>query len=276
MAWQRFQYICRRAAVCLARGDTLSAALETARTDRGAGLYGPQIEDDALPNQLLDGMAGLDRHQAASVLQLYADLDVAGMALQTRVGPAGMTYLLFVLAMFSVALYVYLFHVAPAFAAMYADAELPAAAAFFLDYAPLLYLLLLVLAACLLLAMRELRRLLSWRRPTALATVLLLPSVRTAWCHLVTTLCYPLSRLGGISTAPPPALLLHLQDLERFKLPLMPELSVLAQVQVMRLQRAGQWQVSLMLALFGGLLMLMVCGFLVSAYMPLFMLGELS
>jgi hypothetical protein len=67
-----------------------------------------------------------------------------------------------------------------------------------------------------------------------------------------------------------------LQDLERFKLPLMPELSVLAQVQVMRLQRAGQWQVSLMLALFGGLLMLMVCGFLVSAYMPLFMLGELS
>lgn len=275
MVWQRFQYICRRAAACLARGDTVSAALDTARNDRGAHLYGPVIERDALAYQLLDRIAGLDRQNAVTALQIYAELGASGAATKLR-GPAGMTYMLLILAMFSLALYVYLFHVAPAFAVIYADTALPGGVTFFLNYASWLYLVLLILTLCLLLAMFELRRLLSWRHPTALAKVLLLPPVHTAWCHLLATLCYPLDRMTAASTTPPPALLLHLQDLERFRLPLVPELSVLVQVQSTRLQRACQWQVSLMLAVVGCGLILMVCGFFVSAYMPLFILGEMS
>ena len=115
MTWDRFGYICRKAASD-SSGASLAARLEQAQSEQACSLYGPAPKADSWPAQLLTRLAAMpEPDHAERALNTYQRLNL-GRQLEAPVKfKRALAYLAYVTFVFYLVAGIYQLKVTPTF-----------------------------------------------------------------------------------------------------------------------------------------------------------------
>ena len=277
MTWTRFSYICRKALLDIEDGLPIGESLLRAESDTGSELYGKRPAGGSLPRTLLDRLkASSNRENAISALRIYGQLGVAGQLDEPLQFKRIVAYLGLVVFAFHVVGAVYALRVIPAFTEVlgtFEGVQLPARLVYFQEYwmtqTALMSLLLLV---CML-SVLEVRRLFRFRdvekRPSG--RLLLGPGINPAYRRVQSVLRFPVELGTGSSRD---AVMDQLSRARSAGMDMAIEVRELLHVEMRELVRCCERQLKVMSCAVALIVLLSVALFLVSAYAPVFILGE--
>lgn len=277
MAWERFHHICRRSLTSLQPGESLEERVRAVEANPGTALYGEALGRGTLPRRVLDSITACpDQDRARTLLELYANLNLAKETTHPLQLKRIVLYLTYVSVLFVVINGIYQLKVAPNFIALFETFQIqtPYHVALFREYGSafaVLVVLLLVLALVMGYVLKGLADYSSRRGRGGLTRFLVLPKVRAVYANLEAAILYPLG--DGMSDGGS-HVISHLQELEQQGVGIREEIEGLVRSQHRRLVELCEKQMRLVYAFCVGLIVVMIVLFLVSAYSPIFMMGE--
>lgn len=277
MAWERFHHICRRSLASLQAGESPGERVRAVESDPDTSLYGTPLRQGTLPRRILDGIVSQpDRIRARQLLDLYAGFDLSSETDQPLQLKRIAVYLAYVSVVFVAVNAIYQLKVAPQFMALFDTFEvsIPQDFALFREYGSVVATSVLLLLALALLMGHVVKGLADWSSRGAhslAARFLVLPKARAAYADLEAALLYPLGEAVMDSDS---RVVRHLRKLEQEGLDIRNEIVVLARSRHRRLVELCEKQMRVVYAFCVVLIVAMLFQFLVSAYSPIFMMGE--
>lgn len=277
MAWERFHYICRRSLAPLRHDESVNDRIKTVEAAPDTNLYGNAIKPGTLPRRILDWMAAHpEPERTHQLLRLYAGLNFATETRQPLQLKRVVIYLTYVSVLFLIINGIYQLKVAPSFIALFDvfGVQTPYHVALFRDYGFTLALLVLSLLMVALAIGHSLKNLADWsssHRGWRLTRFLILPGVRAAYANLEVAILYP---LGPDAVDSDSRVASHLRELERQGNDVPTEIAALVRSQHQILVELCEKQMRWVYAVCVLLIVAMIGLFLVSAYSPIFMTGD--
>ena len=277
MTWDRFGYICRKAASD-SSGASLAARLEQAQSEQACSLYGPAPKADSWPAQLLTRLAAMpEPDNAERALNTYQRLNLSRQLEAPVKFKRALAYLAYVTFVFYLVAGIYQFKITPTFSDLLNNLEMapPAYLALYQTYWSLFILAISLLILLALLSALQMRRLFQFKvnaHDSLACRLLVLPSCRHAYRQMADALQYPTLDRHALSEQSP--VLQHLQQVEERGMDLAIEIQALTEVQMQGFLQACEKQLKALTTLIAVVVIVAVMMFLTSAYAPIFSLGE--
>ncbi|GAA3935913.1 hypothetical protein GCM10022277_35500 [Litoribacillus peritrichatus] len=258
----------------------MDECLTRVESEPGVHLYGEQPEPGSLPDLLLAEIKDIENQQAAArVIGLYGGLDFTSQLNEPMQLKRVIAYLSCVVVVFFLVSCLYQLKVAPTFLETYRTFELdiPIHVLWYQDYWLMFSVVIFVL---LLLALKvgfELKRLFQFADThfeSFIFNRLTLPGIRTAYLNILEAVFYPLSDTSEQRGIPSYLITEHLRAMERSGMDVTQEIQSIIQREGRALTVLCERQMRIISASIAIIIIAAIFFFLISAYSPIFILGE--
>lgn len=282
MTWERFHYVCRRAANSARDDEPLTKTIKRIEQEPGTRLYGAKQRKQTVSCEILHGICALSDHERARrLLEFYGRLDLAGQLEEPLRFRRVMLYLGYVTLVFSVVTSLYQTKITPNFINAYRNLDIPVPAdlIWFMDYGWHLSMVILVILAAGLLIGHQLRQLYRYRQDTQQSLFfryLTLPGIKRPYLNILGAIHYPMRGAPALPDLPEGAVTAHLQNLEGSNMDLCREIQELVRREGMILTARCERQMRIISTVIALVIIASIFLFLKSAYLPLFILGDIS
>jgi hypothetical protein len=281
MTWERFGYICRRASVDRKEKESISTCLSRIENDNSCEIYGNDIPSNSLPRKILSGIGRIENEkEAQAALEIYRELNLTKHFEESMRFKRVVAYLSYVTYIFYVVVGVYQINVVPTFLEAFEnlDIQIPRYLTFYLDYWGHFVLIVSVLLITALLIGAHLRKLFNFslgRENSWIVRYLVFPSIRKAYLKVINILQFPIAGNTDFIESEIRLVVNHLNDIKESELNISREIQELIEIEMRILLENSEKQmkyISIMVAL---IIISAVFLFLVGAYSPIFIIGEI-
>lgn len=280
MSWERFSYICRKVSCTLAEEETAGEGILRAEREPGIELYGDRVHAHSLPRQLLTLMAHTkSREQTLAAMAIYSKMAIPQQLAEPMQFKRVTAYLSYVVFIFFIVSGVYQLKVAPQFIETFSEFgfSAPSQLLFYREFGWIVSLLIFIMLFAGLVVSFALRRLFKFRlgqENSVIIRFLAFKGIRGAYLNVVTAMAFPSSDTFLNLHPPRNEVERHLSGLAGDKLCLAHEIHEIIKVQMQLLIQRCEMQMKLISVLIAVVVVSAIFFFLVSAYSPLFILGD--
>jgi len=280
MTWERFGYICRRASVDCQEAESISECLSKIEIDKACELYGNGIPSNTLPRKILSKISSIENDdEALKALDIYQKLNLSKHFEEPMRFKRVVAYLSYVTFIFYVVVGTYQLKVAPSFLEAFEnfDIQIPGYLNFYQDHWGYFVLIVSVILISALLIGSHLRNLFNFdlgRENSLIVRFLVFPSIRKSYLKVIYILQFPIAGNSEPVESEIRLIVNHLKNIKESKLDISREMQELIEIEMRVLLESCESQmkyISIMVAL---IVVFAVFLFLVSAYSPIFILGE--
>lgn len=280
MSWERFSYICRKAKSTLGAEESVSEAISRIDKERACTFYGGRPSFDSLPKRLLDEIGRMeDKQKAIAALEAYSKMDMSQQLSEPMQFKRVTTYLAYVVFIFFIVSGIYQLKVAPTFLNAFEtfNLSIPSHLIFYQEYWWSFSFLTSVLLFSGLIIGFTLRGLFKFRpgqENHLIVRFLAISGIRTSYFNIISILSFPTSAVFRKQRAPKTDIENHLAQIADSDLNLAKEMQELIKAQMQILLNRCETQMRLISVAVAVVVVAAIFFFLVSAYSPIFILGE--
>lgn len=280
MSWERFGYICRRAKNELGQSQSVDACLTAIDKSPGADIYGKSLSGGAMATKLVERMGELkSKEDAILCSQLYSQLNLSNHIEEPMYFKRVLAYLAYIAVVFYVLVAVYQVKVVPQFVAALQSLgqSTPESLMWFQSYWVSLLLLVTVLISAALFIGFELKGLFKFEGAPQNGFVyryLAGASIRRSYQAIIDIIQFPLINSVSEERSSSSAVIRHLNDVAETDMCLASEMASLLRVSMRDLLNACEKRLKIITTIVALTVVATIFIFLVSAYSPLFILGN--
>ena len=248
--------------------------------ESGCRFYGDKIEVASLPRNILNGIGKiLDRDKAKKALGIYRNINLSQKLSEPMQFKRVTAYLTYVTLIFFIVSGIYQVKVAPSFLQAFESFELsiPSHLIFYRDYWTYFVLFIFALLAGTLAIGYTLKNLFRFRQGYEHSFILRLPvfkSIRSTYINIIDVLFFPLLNAQGDVSTEKSNIHQHLLDAQNSGMNLTEEMQAIIELQMKKLLAHCEKQMRLISVFIALIIVAAIFFFMVSAYSPLFLLGE--
>jgi hypothetical protein len=280
MTWERFGYICRKASVDGRPNEKVKQRINRIEREEACAMYGPEIKPDSWPRKILDDIAAIKIQQPAQeIIGIYRDLNLTHR-LELPLGFKRVIGYLFIIAIiFFVVATVYQTYVLPSFIEMFGnfDIPIPPHLALYQQYWIFFEIFVLAFLGISLLIGFRLKALFYFKcgiENSLVMKYLFFPGIRQSYQRLITILRYPLLGITGMDQHVDIDVANHLRAAQKSGIPVSEEMQALIEIEMRSLIERSEQQMKVLAIFIALMVVAAIFLFLVSAYSPIFILGE--
>jgi len=279
MTWERFGYICRKAKGTIKDEEPVSECISQIESDDNCSLYGDRISHDSLSRNILNKIKAMSNKEAVAALDVYSQIDMSQHLAEPMQFKRVTVYLAYVTFVFFVVSSIYQLKVAPSFLEAFETFELsiPSHLIFYRDYWQYFVLVVSALLAISLIIGFTLRGLFKFKRGLENGIVLrflAFGGIRESYLRLLDIISYPVSQGKGGVAYDATKINSHLSEVENTEMDLAVEMQALIKTEVTSLLNRCERQMRFISVAVAVIIISAIFFFLVSAYSPMFVLGE--
>ncbi|WP_045856592.1 hypothetical protein [Teredinibacter purpureus] len=279
MTWERFGYICRKAKGTIKAEESASECISRIESDASCSLYGENISNDSLSRNILNKIKAMSNKEATAALDVYGQVDMSQHLAEPMHFKRVTIYLAYVTFVFFVVSAIYQLKVAPSFLEAFETFELsiPSHLIFYRDYWEYFVLVVFALLAMSLIVGFTLRGLFKFKNGLENGIVLrflAFNGIRESYLTLLDIISYPVSPVVGGVGANASKVTYHLSEIEKTEMDLAVEMKALIKAEVTSLLNRCERQMRFISVVVAVIIISAIFFFLVSAYSPIFVLGE--
>ena len=280
MTWERFGYICRRASVDRQEVESTSECLSRIEADKSCELYGNGIPSNSLPRKILSRISSVENNEdAQKVLDIYQGLNLSRHFEEPMRFKRVVAYLSYVTFIFYVVVGIYQLKVAPSFLEAFEnfDIQMPSHLTFYQDYWGYFVLIVSIILISGLLIGFTLRKLFNFdlgRENTFTVRFLVFPRIRNSYLKVINILLFPVAGSNEPATGEAKLIVDHLKNIQETNLSVSREMQELIEREMRVLLESCEKQMKYISITVALIIVFAVFLFLVSAYSPIFILGE--
>lgn len=280
MTWERFGYICRKVSAGIGENEPVSSCIARVNQSKSCTLYGEQIDRFSLAKKILDQIGSFDnRDRALSALNIYQGLNFSEKFEEPMRFRRVVAYLSYVTFVFYIVVGIYQVKVAPAFVNVFDDYEvsIPRHLGWYQDYWSYFVLAISIFLISSLVIGHHLRKLLRFDlgiENSFVLKYLVFKSIRTSYMKVIDTIQFPITSIEEKNRCATPELIDHLQEVEASNMSVAIEMQELLRIEMRLLTERCEQQMKYISVLVALVVISAIFFFLVSAYAPIFVLGE--
>ncbi|MBU2713527.1 hypothetical protein [Zooshikella harenae] len=281
MAWKRFGYICRKASVDYKEQEKISTCLSRIESEKSCDLYGSKIRIDSWPRKILDEIGNIqDKQKALDIIEIYKGLNLVNqfelpMRFKRVIG-----YLGFVTFFFCILVGIYQLKVAPSFLEVFENFKIsiPSHLLFYQEYwkhVVLVISVMLVFSFVIAFKMKKLFVFTVGIENSFIVKFLMFRSVRESYQRIIEILRFPILFFSGAKKESDDQIVSHLQSINKSKMCISKEMQELIEIEMQSILENCERQMKLMSTVVALVVVVAIFFFLVSAYSPLSILGDI-
>lgn len=280
MSWERFSYLCRKVKSTLRAEESISEGIARVEKEPACKFYGDRPSPDSLPKRLLRDVSQIrDKQAAMAALEIYSKMDMSQQLAEPMQFKRVTTYLAYIAFIFFIVSGIYQVKVAPAFFDAFEAFELsvPSHLVLYREYWRFLSLLISVLLFSGLiigLTLRGLFKLRLGQENYFIVRFLTIKGIRESYLNIIAVLSFPTSAVFLKQRPSETELESHLAEIANSDLCLATEMQEILKTQILMLLHRCETQMRLISISVAVIVIAAIFFFLVSAYSPLFILGE--
>lgn len=280
MTWKRFAYICRKVSAEYNDQESISSYLSRVDNEESSQLYGAPPGKHSLSRKILDQIGSLDnKDDALTALNIYQGLNLAEKFDEPMQFKRVVAYLSYVAFIFYIVVAVYQLMVAPAFLGAFENFNLsaPGYLGWYQDYWGYFVLVVSILLIFSLVIGHYLRKIFRFElgiENSFILKYMVFRSIRKSYLKVIDILQFPVLRAGEANSHSTSTIVEHLKNIEDSNMNVAVEIQELLQIEMRFLLEKCEWQMKCISILVAVVLIFAIFFFLVSAYSPIFVLGE--
>jgi len=280
MCWDRFHYLCRKCNLPDFSANDFSTFLSAVNAQKATDLYADKITEKSVAHEILTALQQTDDLALVErSVSVYARLNFGRSIDEPAQLKRVITYLVFLATVYMLVSSVYTVFVMPQFSNMYESLEVqpPGLFMWYVNYSSYMIAAIVILLLGVLLVAYQIRAMFSYKMPASdslLYNGLVPETIRNSFLSIVEIIVYPVAvvfdgkwqKLGVISA--------HLQEVENAGLSLVTEMQSLLVIEVNKLNRKIERFIFFLMSFVSVIIVASIIVFLMSAYSPLFIMGE--
>jgi hypothetical protein len=280
MTWERFGYICRKANVDCKDQEAMSECLSRIGSESACNLYGSRIIAGSWPGVILDKIGRIqDKSEAQDAINIYKHLNLSRHFEEPMRFKRVIAYLSYVSIIFYFVVGIYQFFVAPSFLDAFENLEIstPTHLMFYQDYWEYLVLVVSIFLITALLTGFQIRKLFKFEtgvENSLIIKYLVFQNIRRSYLRVIDILQFPIHHSIQPESSVASPITDHLQLIKNSKMSLAVEMQELIEIEMRRLLESCEKQMKALYTVVAIIVIAAVFFFLVSAYSPIFILGE--
>lgn len=280
MTWERFGYICRKVSAGIGENESISSCISRLDESESCALYGKPLSKLLLPKRILDKIGSFkNKDTALSALNIYKELNLSEKFEEPMRFKRVVAYLSYVTFVFYIVVAIYQLKVAPTFLNAFADLELsiPRHLGWYQDYWLLFVLIVSILLASSLIVGHHMRKIFKFVLGIENSFVfeyMIFGSIRKSYLKVIDILQFPITRTDEQYRSHKSELFKHLREVELSNMSVAVEMQELLRTEMRFLLEKCEQQMKYISILIALVVVAAVFFFLVSAYSPIFVLGE--
>jgi hypothetical protein len=280
MTWERFGYVCRKAAVDCQDHETISACLSRIEAETACDLYGSSIASDSWPRVLLDAVGHMEnKGEALAAIEIYKNLNLTKQFEEPMRFKRVIAYLSYISIIFYIVVVIYQLYVTPSFLNAFEnfDIAIPAHLLFYQDCWGYFVLVVSIFLVSALLVGFQVRNLFNFNigvEDGFIIKHLMFFNIRQSYLRLIDILQFPIHCYGQSESMPVSPVTNHLLTVKNSNMSLPIEMQELIEIEMQFLLESCEKQMKLISVLVAVIVVAAIFFFLVSAYSPIFILGE--
>lgn len=281
MTWERFGYICRKAAVDCEDHETISACLNRIEAETACDFYGSSIATDSWPRALLDGISSMEnKGDALAAIEIYKSLNFTKQFEEPMRFKRVIAYLSYISIIFYIVVVIYQLYVTPSFLNAFENFEIamPANLIFYQDYWGYFVLIVSIFLVFALSVGFQIRRMFNFDVRVGdgfIVKHLLFLNIRQSYLRLLDILQFPIHCSGQSGRMAASPVSNHLLAVKNSNMSLMAEMQALIEIEMQTLLEGCEKQLKFISVLVAAIVVSAIFFFLASAYSPIFILGEI-
>lgn len=279
MTWERFGYICRKAKGIIKTEESVSACISRIENDDSCSLYGDKINHDSLSGNILSKIKEMDSKPAMAALTVYSEIDMSQHLIEPMQFKRVTIYLAYVTFVFFIVSAIYQLQVAPSFFEAFETFELstPSYLIVYRDYWQYFVLVTSALLAMSLIIGFTLRELFKFKKGIEHGIILrffAFRGIRASYLWLLAAIEYPVSPVIDDAQSDVSKIANHLFEIEKSKMNVAVEMQAIIKSEVRLLVNLCERQMRFISVAVAVMIISAIFIFLLSAYSPIFVLGE--
>lgn len=277
MTWERFGYICRKADADRQSHRSLAECLTAVEAEPACNLYGDKIPANTWPRTILDRLKSMqDEQEGQFAIDTYKNLTLSRHLEEPMRFKRMIAYLSYITFIFYVIVGIYQTKVTPSFIEAFENfgISVPNILVLYLNYWLYLFGVVSLLIFLTLLIGFKVRSLFKFKTGFEHSFVfkyLLFGRIRQSYSKLIEILQFPVQMendIGGEISE-------HLNAVKRSNMNLSKEMQELIEIELRRLFGSCERQIKIISATIAIIIVASVFTFLVSAYSPIFIFGDI-
>jgi len=280
MAWARFGYICRKMSVESMDSETILECLSRVQNEKSCDLYGRKIAANSWPRKILDKLGSIqDKKEAKEVINIYKDLSLSKQFEEPMRFKRVIAYLSYVSFVFYIVVAVYQLMVAPSFIEAFENFELPVPnhLLFYQDYWGYFVLVVSIFLLSALLIGFQIKKLFSFKMEienSFIIKYLVFKKIRESYLKVLDILEFPIIYSEKVKNKKTNLIASHLQTVKDTNMCIAKEMQELIEIEMQSLLESCEKQMKVVSITVALIIVVAIFFFLVSAYSPIFILGE--
>lgn len=289
MTWERFGYICRKAAASRLEGGSVAERLSQIEAEVACHLYGDPIKDRSWPRKILTDIQAMHNAQEAQeAIDIYQHLNLTQQFAAPMRFKRIVAYLSLIIFVFYSMVTIYSVKLVPVFIDLFETVgqSAPVHLLGFYQYAGTFVIVASLLLLFNLLLGHQLKKLFTFKvgiENSFIIKYLVLPTIRNSYLKVLEILQFPLRNVqlrtestSNISDHSLSGTLVteHLREVNAANMSVSKEMQELIEIEMRTLLASCEKQLKLLTILVAVTVLSAVGFFLVSAYSPMFMFGE--
>jgi len=283
MSWERFEYICRKANAECHDNERIADCLTRIEQEPTLSLYGSFMAENSRPRQLLNGIAQMkDKSLVKEVLSIYSQLKLRQQLEMPSDSPRILSYLLQLTLVFFVIAAVYHYKVFPSLYGAFDTFNIqpPTPLLLYREYWDFFFISITLLLGFSFWLNSQLSRLFLFtigKENSFFLRYLVSKKIRQSYLNIVEILQFPLTSQKIISGSftKQHQMIDHLVKVKNSKLSLPIEMKELIEIEMTHLHQHAEKQVKFLTSLAAFIISFAIMSFVVSAYIPIFHLGDI-
>lgn len=281
MTWKRFGYICRKASVDCGKKESISECLNRIESEESCALYGDKIASGSWPRLMLDVFGRIrDRQEAQALIDIYKNLNLASSFEEPMRFKRVIIYLTYVSFIFYMVVAIYQLKVAPTFISTFREFELstPGYLSIYRNYWTYFVSSLSLLLFFALLIGFQMRNIFKFEMGLEggfTMRYLMVRSIRRSYLRIVSILRFPMLDHDQARGEVDNLIIAHLQSVKDAGMCVSREMQELIELEMQSLLGGCERQMKFLSIAVALIVITAIFFFLVSAYSPLFVMGEM-
>jgi hypothetical protein len=280
MTWDLFGYICRKSSVDCKGNEHIRECLKRVKNEKICEVYSGNKPIRGLPKLIINKIEQIeDPSKARKVIDIYKDLKLNNSFEIPKRFKRVFSYLFVIFIVFCSIAGVYHLKVLPSFIDAFKsfNLELPESILLYQQYWIYFVLIILLLFISALIIGLKIRSLLQFTEDVergVLFNYLLFKRIKTSYLRIVEIALFPLQEIRGVGNQNKNLIIDHLNSIKKTNLNLSVEMSALIDIELKRLLDNCEAQMKLVSVVIASLILVAVFCFIISAYSPMFIIGD--
>jgi hypothetical protein len=280
MTWERFGYICRKVSVGSTDHESISTCLNRVENDKSCDLYGGKIGTNSWPRKILDRIGGMqDENEAKKAVESYKELNLTKQFEEPMRFKRVMAYLSYVTFIFYSVVGIYQLKVTPSFIEAFENFEIsiPSHLLFYQDYWGYFVLVVTIFLISALLIGFKIKTLFSFNvglENSLIVKYFVFRNIRKSYLKVIGILEFPTLSSNQLKNQNNNPIICHLEAVRNSDMCVSREMRELIEIEMQSLLENCEKQMKIVYISVALMVVVAIFFFLVSAYSPIFILGE--